>query len=183
MFGQVFFQVLDVATMSLLFMAMDCQYFSVPAEDRGYHLVRGRLRVVGERARLCTTLVCWCAGVCTRAGAPVPGLQVERHAAAHSRAAPERAKASGLPLPCSLPRPPPCHRRAQEFSEVYCWTMPHLLHVTVAAASLVVFVVLAWGMLMAEMELDLTSHSNLLAMHNTSVETNSFLVKFVMTGA
>ncbi len=101
--------------------------------------------------------------------------------------------------------------------------MPHLLHLTVSAIALVIFLVLAWGMLMADMgeswrgahgmhgsprrataalwcarrrpqsstmchltspaELNLLSHENLLAMHNTSVETNSFLIKFVMTAA
>ncbi len=62
--------------------------------------------------------------------------------------------------------------------------MPHLIHVAVAALSLVVFLVLAWGMLMADMELNLLSQdNNLLAVNNTSVETNSFLIKFVMAAA
>ncbi len=38
-------------------------------------------------------------------------------------------------------------------------------------------------MLMADMELNLLSHDNALAMHSTSVETSSFLVKFVMAAA
>ncbi len=39
-FGQIFFQVLDVATMSLLLIAMDCRYFSVPDDQLGYSVVR-----------------------------------------------------------------------------------------------------------------------------------------------
>ncbi len=41
-FGQIFFQVLDVATMSLLLITMDCQYFSVPDGRLGYLKVRRR---------------------------------------------------------------------------------------------------------------------------------------------
>ncbi len=55
-FGQIFFQVLDIATMSLLLIAMDCQYFSVPETDKGFLLVR---RVAGSKLeRLCRSLVC-----------------------------------------------------------------------------------------------------------------------------
>jgi hypothetical protein len=34
-FSLVFFQVLDIASLTLFLMTMDCQYFSVPAEQRG----------------------------------------------------------------------------------------------------------------------------------------------------
>ncbi len=44
--------------------------------------------------------------------------------------------------------------------------------------------VLAWAMLMADMELNpLPQETNLLSMNDTSVETNAFLIKFVMAAA
>ncbi len=52
-FGQIFFQVLDVATMSLLLIAMDCRYFSVPDDQRGYNVVRAlHVTAVKRCARL-----------------------------------------------------------------------------------------------------------------------------------
>ncbi len=96
-FGQIFFQLLDVATMSLLLIAMDCSYFSVPQGREGY------IEVSDARA--------WLLAATTPSR-----FQLE-------------------PLALWLP----CGTEPQEFPDVYCWSMPHLIHLTVAAVSLIVF--------------------------------------------
>ncbi|KAJ9529821.1 hypothetical protein QJQ45_022220 [Haematococcus lacustris] len=104
-FSLVFFQVLDIASLSLFLIALDCQYFATPVELLGMN---------------------------------------------------------------------------QEFGNVYCWSMPHIIHATVAAVSVALFVLLATIFTAAEVELNPVS-KNLLGMAHSKVEVMGFGIRMVMT--
>ncbi|PNH03659.1 Tiny macrocysts protein B [Tetrabaena socialis] len=76
-FGLIFYQVLDIATLTLLLVTLDCNYFNVPASIRFHN---------------------------------------------------------------------------QEFPDVMCWSMPHIAHVGVSVASIVVFYIMATSMVVSEVE-------------------------------
>ncbi|GFH07292.1 uncharacterized protein HaLaN_02074, partial [Haematococcus lacustris] len=68
----------------------------------------------------------------------------------------------------------------QEFGNVYCWSMPHIIHATVAAVSVALFVLLATIFTAAEVELNPVS-KNLLGMAHSKVEVMGFGIRMVMT--
>lgn len=80
--------------------------------------------------------------------------------------------------PSSVPDPPPRyfdHHPEEEqnwnaeFPNIYCWSLPHIIHVGVCATSFVLFVVLALLMVMAEMELNPLSRNYLAIAHSRCV--------------
>lgn len=58
--------------------------------------------------------------------------------------------------------------------------MPHIIHVSVAAVSVVTFIVMAAFFVMAEVELNPISH-NLLGMAHSKVELMGFAIRTIMT--
>ncbi|KAL6757143.1 hypothetical protein V8C86DRAFT_1716601 [Haematococcus lacustris] len=106
-FSLIFFQVLDIASVTLFLIALDCQYFAVPDSQLHYN---------------------------------------------------------------------------QEFPDVYCWGMPHIIHASVAAIAVGLFVVLATIFTAAEVELNPVSR-NLLGMPHSRVEVLGFCIKMLMTAA
>ncbi|KAG2432647.1 hypothetical protein HXX76_008987 [Chlamydomonas incerta] len=92
-FGLIFFQVLDIATLTLLLGTLDCHYMGGPPELRYYN---------------------------------------------------------------------------QLFPEVYCWSMPHLVHVAVSVAGLLVFEVMASSMVLSQMDLNPLSRQPLAIMHSST---------------
>ncbi|KAJ9529670.1 hypothetical protein QJQ45_014402 [Haematococcus lacustris] len=106
-FSLVFFQVLDIASLTLFLIALDCQYFAVP--DSALH---------------------------------------------HN----------------------------QQFPDVYCWSMPHVVHATVAGVAGVLFVLLATVFTAAEVELNPVS-KYLLGMAHSKVEVLGFCIRMTMTAA
>ncbi|PNH12265.1 Tiny macrocysts protein B [Tetrabaena socialis] len=104
-FGLIFYQVLDIATLTLLLVTLDCNYFDVPDSIRFHN---------------------------------------------------------------------------QEFPDVMCWSMPHIIHVGVSIASIVLFYVMATAMVVSEVELNPLSH-NYMAMAHTRVEGIAFTIKVIAT--
>ncbi|KAJ9530284.1 hypothetical protein QJQ45_023567, partial [Haematococcus lacustris] len=78
--------------------------------------------------------------------------------------------------------PQPSQFYHQEFPEVYCWSMPHIIHVCVSIAALLLFSGMAALFTMAEMESNPLSH-NFLAMGHSKVELVAFGIKLLMTTA
>ncbi|KAL6764360.1 hypothetical protein V8C86DRAFT_1584223 [Haematococcus lacustris] len=68
----------------------------------------------------------------------------------------------------------------QQFPEVYCWSSAHVIHASVAAVSIIVFIAFAAFFTLAEMELNPLSR-NPLAMAHSGVEVLGFGLKSVMT--
>ncbi|PNH09202.1 Tiny macrocysts protein B, partial [Tetrabaena socialis] len=106
-FGLIFYQVLDIATLTLLLVTLDCNYFNVPASIRFHN---------------------------------------------------------------------------QEFPDVMCWSMPHIAHVGVSVASIVVFYIMASSMVVSEVELNPLTR-NYMAMAHTRVEGIAFTMKVAATVA
>ncbi|KAG2445088.1 hypothetical protein HYH02_008955 [Chlamydomonas schloesseri] len=104
-FGLIFYQVLDVATLTLLLAALDCQYFAVPKEVQ-YH--------------------------------------------------------------------------NQVFPSIQCWSMPHLVHVTVSVVAIIVFVIMAGAMVVSQMDLNPMTRHYMAIMH-TRTEGYSFIIKTIAT--
>ncbi|EFJ49581.1 hypothetical protein VOLCADRAFT_89940 [Volvox carteri f. nagariensis] len=104
-FGLIFYQILDIATLTLLLVALDCDYFEVP----------GAVRF-----------------------------------------------------------------RNQEFPHVVCWSIPHIIHVTVSISSIVLFIVMATCMVLSEMELNPLTR-NFMAVVHTRDEGLCFAIKTTLT--
>ncbi|PNH12261.1 Tiny macrocysts protein B [Tetrabaena socialis] len=104
-FGLIFYQVLDIASLTLLLVTLDCNYFDVPDSIRFHN---------------------------------------------------------------------------QEFPDVMCWSMPHIIHVGVSVASIVLFYVMATAMVVSEVELNPLTH-NYMAMAHTRVEGIAFTIKVIAT--
>ncbi|KXZ55668.1 hypothetical protein GPECTOR_2g1218 [Gonium pectorale] len=68
----------------------------------------------------------------------------------------------------------------QEFSDVRCWSTPHILHVAVSGVSIVMFVVMATCQVVSEMELNPLTR-NYMAIAHTRVEGLGFAIKVVVT--
>ncbi|PNH04175.1 Tiny macrocysts protein C, partial [Tetrabaena socialis] len=68
----------------------------------------------------------------------------------------------------------------QEFPDVVCWSMPHLVHVAVSVASIVVFFLMATSMVVSEVELNPLTR-NYMAMAHTRVEGTAFIIKVAAT--
>ncbi|KAG2454201.1 hypothetical protein HYH02_001236 [Chlamydomonas schloesseri] len=92
-FGLIFFQVLDIATLTLLLGTLDCHYMGGSPEQRYYN---------------------------------------------------------------------------QLFPEIYCWSMPHLVHVAVSVVGLLVFEVMASAMVLSQMDLNPLSRQPLAIMHSST---------------
>ncbi|KAG2501688.1 hypothetical protein HYH03_000190 [Edaphochlamys debaryana] len=104
-FGLIFYQILDIATLTLLLVTLDCNYFGVP-EAVQY--------------------------------------------------------------------------RNQEFPDIKCWSMPHIIHVAVSVLSIVVFIIMATCMVLSEMELNPLTR-NYMAIAHTGVEGMGFGIKTIVT--
>ncbi|KAG2425298.1 hypothetical protein HXX76_013879 [Chlamydomonas incerta] len=106
-FGLIFYQVLDIATLTLLLVALDCNYFNVPSDIQFHN---------------------------------------------------------------------------QEFPDISCFTMPHIIQVAVSVVSILMFVFLAISLVLSEMELNPLTRSYM-AIPHTRVEGYGFAIKTIVTVA
>ncbi|KAJ9516689.1 hypothetical protein QJQ45_015158, partial [Haematococcus lacustris] len=83
-------------------------------------------------------------------------------------------------LDCQLYGRPEVQGVNQQFPNVYCWSGAHVIHASVAAISIIVFIAFAAFFTLAEMELNPLSR-NPLAMAHSGVEVLGFGLKSVMT--
>ncbi|KXZ43615.1 hypothetical protein GPECTOR_85g345 [Gonium pectorale] len=104
-FGLIFYQVLDIATLTLLLVTLDCNYFNVPVATQFHN---------------------------------------------------------------------------QEFPDVMCWSMPHIIHVAVSVVSIVVFGAMAMCQVVSEMELNPLTR-NYMGICHTHVEGMGFVIKVIVT--
>jgi hypothetical protein len=143
-FSLLFFQVLDIAVMMLFLISLDCQYFSVPKDERGINQEFPDVRKCKHSA----VLYCW--------------LRLTPHlsllsACLHQPYLVLESTGSWEHTPCTRcfsaeVQRARCATRCSAPAE--CWAFPHLIHAGVSAAAIIIYVGLAYLFNMAEIELN-----------------------------